>query len=335
MPSLTERRKLEHIMISLQHPVQHDKTNGFERVKLIKGCALASGNTDTTTKLFGKKLAAPLIIEAMTGGAAGTERINRNLAAAAERMGIGMGVGSQRAALENPAIAHTFHVRDVAPSMLLFGNIGMAQAVSLPMEKIEQAVAMIGADALAIHINPVHESVQPEGDRGAPELMSSLLHKIREIKKSLGIRIVAKEVGFGIPAGLAVELEKAGADAIDVAGAGGTSWVKIEHYRGSKKAKHFFSEGIPTAESLAQCVAAVKVPLIASGGIRTGEEMAKAMAMGASLTGAAMPFLRPALESAEAVESVIAKMTKELREAMTSAGAGKLADLKGRYRLVG
>jgi len=328
-----EQRKLEHIMICLQHPVQHEKSNGFERIALSPGNAIHPDDVDTSTRFLGKKLLTPLIIEAMTGGAPGTEKINRNLAAAAERTGIGMGVGSQRAAMENPALTHTFQVRDVAPKMLLLGNLGMAQIASYTTPKIAEAVKMIDADALAVHINPMHEAVQPEGDKTPPGMMDRVLSRIKELKKT-GVKVVAKEVGFGIPADLALKLEKAGVDAIDVAGAGGTSWVRIEHYRGSKEAKRFFGEGIPTAEALRQCRAAVRTELISSGGIRTGEEIAKSIAMGASLAGAALPFLKPALESSKAVETAIEKMAAELRETMAYMGAKKLADLSGRYQLL-
>lgn len=329
----TERRKLEHIIISLQKPVQHDKSNGFERIKLTPGEPIDPEEVVTSTEFLGKGFSSPLLIEAMTGGTAGTARINRNLAAAAERLGIGMGVGSQRAAIENPEVLHTFKIRDIAPDILLLGNLGIAQVAAYPIKKIQQAVNSIGADALAIHINPVHEAVQPEGDRDTAKLIQDLLEKIREIKKQTSLKIVAKEVGFGVPKELAKQLEEAGVDAIDVAGAGGTSWVKIEHYRGSKNASEFFNKGIPTADSLLQCASTVKVPLISSGGIRRGEEIAKSIAMGAALAGAAMPFLKPATESPEAVAAVAERMTDELKVAMANAGAKKLADLRGRYTL--
>jgi isopentenyl-diphosphate delta-isomerase len=330
----TERRKLEHIMISLQKPVQHDKPNGFEHVKLRPGGPIDPEEVDVSTAFLGKKFSAPLLIEAMTGGAPGTGRINLNLAEAAERLGIGMGVGSQRAAMENPRVLHTFKLRHAAPKMFLLGNLGIAQVVAYPMEKIREAVESIGADALAVHINPVHEAVQPEGDRGTGRLTKKLLEKIREIKSQTRLKVVAKEVGFGIRAELARRLEEAGVDAIDVAGAGGTSWVKIEHYRGSKNASKFFGEGIPTAETLLQCSSAVRVPLISSGGIRTGEEIAKSIAMGATLAGAAMPFLKPALESPESVMAVAERMTDELKRVMAGVGARKPHDLRGRYTIM-
>ncbi|MFH1294747.1 MAG: type 2 isopentenyl-diphosphate Delta-isomerase [Candidatus Aenigmatarchaeota archaeon] len=326
-----EKRKLEHIMICLKNDVEHNKTNGFERVRLIGGEPISPEKVDMGTSFLGKHFKYPLFIEAMTGGAPGTGQINKNLAAAAEHLGIGMGVGSQRAAVENSGVVGTFEVRTVAPSMLLLGNLGMAQVVKYTIKEIEHAVESIGADALAIHINPIHEVAQPEGDKITSSLTEKLIDKIREIKSESDIKIVVKEVGFGISAGLAKKMESAGVDAIDVAGAGGTSWVKIEQFRGSKSAERLLNEGVPTAISLKECSSSVNIPIISSGGIRTGEEIAKSIAMGATLAGAALPFLKPSLESPEAVVAVAEKFIDELRHTMAGVGARKLTDLKGKY----
>lgn len=329
----TERRKLEHIMICLQKDVLHDKTNGFEQIRLIPGKPVRKEDVNLSTEFLEAKLKAPLLIEAMTGGAAGTGVINRNLAAAAEELGIGMGVGSQRAAIENPNVLDTFQVRSEAPGILLLGNLGMAQVVKYPISKIVDAVKSIGADALAVHINPLQEIAQPEGDADAQDMMDQLFDRIKEIKETTSLKIVAKEVGFGLNEIMAAKLKEAGVDAIDVAGAGGTSWIKIEQYRGSKSLDGLLGEGIPTAESLRQC-ASVGVPIIASGGIRTGEEIAKSLAMGASLAGAALPFLKPALESSTAVGLVAQKMIDELKETMAFVGAKSVSELKGRYKYI-
>jgi len=267
----------------------------------------------------------------MTGGTEEAGRINRNLAFAAQRYRLAMGVGSQRAAIEDPRWARTYHVRDVAPDVLLFANLGAVQLnYGYGIEECRRAVEMIQADALVLHLNPLQEALQPEGDTD----FSGLLRKIERICRELEVPVIVKEVGWGISEGVARRLAEAGVAAIDVAGAGGTSWSLVEMHRAPDEmhravAAAFSDWGIPTAEAiLMACRGAPDIPIIASGGVRTGVEVAKAVALGADLVGMAAPFLRPAIESAEAVCAKIEEIVTTLRIAMFCVGARRVSDLK-------
>ncbi len=314
------------MQIVLKKPVQFTRTNGFERYEFVHN-ALPEVDVDEidVSQLFlGRTFKLPLFIESMTGGFPGIEKVNRNLALAAERLGIGMGVGSQRVAVENPDVAYTFQVREQAPSAFLIGNFGGAQLLKYPLEYVKKAKEMIQADGMAIHLNPAQEIVQPEGDRE----WKGIEEKIRELCATADFPVIVKEVGNGISGAAAKRLEKAGVSAIDVAGAGGTSWVKVEHYRGAAAAGPFFEWGIPTAECVVQCAAAVKIPLIASGGMRTGMDVAKALALGATLAGFASPFLKPATDSAEAVVQKAEDIIRELKTVMFLTGARTVQELR-------
>jgi isopentenyl-diphosphate delta-isomerase len=322
----TSSRKLEHIRICLDKEVEFSKSNGFERYELVHSALPETSlkEIDTSTEFLGKKFRLPFFIEAMTGGSPGTEKINRNIARAAEELGIGMGLGSQRAMLEDPGIAYTYDVRDVAPGIFLLGNIGAAQLSRYSTGEIRGLVRDIKADGLAVHLNAAQELSQPEGDRD----WSGVLEGLEGLCSKAGFPVVVKETGCGISGDVARKLEKAGASCIDVAGAGGTSWIRVEHYRGSDTAKAFLEWGIPTAESLRQCRESVKIPLVASGGIRTGLECAKALAMGASLAGLALPLLKPATESHKAVTRKLSCLADELRKAMLLAGVSDVGELR-------
>jgi isopentenyl-diphosphate delta-isomerase len=321
----TSSRKLEHIRICLERAVEFGKSNGFERYELVHSAlpGTSLSEIDTSTEFMGKRFRLPFFIEAMTGGSSGPADINRNLAGAAEELGIGMGLGSQRAMLEDPGLAYTYQVRDVAPSIFLLGNIGAAQLSGYSIGEIRGVVRDVKADGLAVHLNAAQELSQPEGDRD----WSGVLGGLEELCRKAGFPVVVKETGCGISGDVARRLEEAGVSCIDVAGAGGTSFVKIEHYRGSETAKSFLEWGIPTAESLMQCRSAVKVPLVASGGIRNGLECAKALAMGASLAGLALPLLRPATVSSKSVVMRLEGLAAELRKAMLLAGVRDIEDL--------
>lgn len=322
----TSSRKLEHVRICLDRKVEFGKSNGFERYELVHNALpeTSLGMIDTSTEFLGKGLRLPFFIEAMTGGSPGTEKINRNLAMAAEELGIGMGLGSQRAMLEDPGMAYTYDVRDVAPGILLLGNIGAIQLSRYSIGEIRGLVRDIKADGLAVHLNAAQELSQPEGDRD----WKGVLANIEELCRKADFPVVVKETGCGISGDVAGKLECADVSCIDVAGAGGTSWIRVEHYRGSDTAKAFFEWGIPTAESLKQCRETVKIPLMASGGIRTGLECAKALAMGASLAGLALPLLRPATESHKAVARRLERLAGELRKAMLLAGVRNVGGLR-------
>jgi isopentenyl-diphosphate delta-isomerase len=234
-----------------------------------------------------------------------------------------MGVGSQRAMLESPGLAETYSVRDIAPNIFLLGNIGAAQLPGCKAGDIARLVESIGADGLAIHLNPAQELAQEEGDKD----WKGMLESIRGVVKAVSFPVVVKEVGCGIAGRIAKQLESAGAAAIDVAGAGGTSWVKVDSHRSSVKSGSFSEWGIPTAEALRQCAKETSVPIIASGGIRNGLEIAKAIAMGASLAGLALPLLKPASESKEAVLRKIEELVNELKMAMFLVGAKNIEEL--------
>ena len=267
----------------------------------------------------------------MTGGTEEAAEINRNLARAAQAYGLGMGVGSQRAALEEPSLAYTYRVRDVAPDILLLANLGAVQLnYGYGIVECRRAVEMIGADALILHLNPLQEALQPEGNTD----FAGLLAKIEALCRSLEVPVVVKEVGWGISEEVARLLAEAGVAAIDVAGAGGTSWSEVEMRRaGSESARRiaesFADWGIPTAESVQMARrGAPRTTIIASGGIRTGVDVAKAIALGADAAGMASPLLKPATVSAEAVGERIREVLEELRTAMFCVGARSIQELK-------
>ena len=325
MHEKTLSRKLDHIRICMEKDVEFRKGNGFESITLEHTALpeMSAKEADTSTEFLGKKFRFPFFIEAMTGGAPGTGNINRNLAAAAQELGIGMGLGSQRAMLEDPELMRTYDVRDVAPDIFLIGNIGAIQLPSYSIMEIRGLVKNIKADGLAVHLNAAQEMSQPEGDSD----WSNVLESIRKLCSKADFPVIAKETGCGITGSIASKLEDAGIAAIDVAGAGGTSFVKVEHHRRSETAKAFSEWGIPTAESLRQCREAVKLPLIASGGMRTGLDCAKAIAMGASLAGFALPLLGPARESSKAVAERIGQIGRELKKAMVLTGSKSIHEM--------
>ncbi|MEZ4768206.1 MAG: type 2 isopentenyl-diphosphate Delta-isomerase [Caldilineales bacterium] len=333
-------RKADHIRINLEEDVQFPRlTTGLERYRFVHQALpeLDMAEVDLGVELFGHAVQAPLLISSMTGGTEAAERINRNLAIGAQARGVAMGVGSQRTALEIGETAYSFHVRDVAPDILLFANLGAAQLnKGYTVDHCRRAVDMIGADALILHLNPLQEAVQADGDWN----WTGLLGKIGQVCAAVGVPVVAKEVGWGINGPLARRLANAGVAAIDVAGSGGTSWTEVEYHRAPSErlrriARTFADWGIPTAESLLQVRgAAPELPVIASGGIRDGIDVAKCVALGATLVGLASPFLRAATVSDEAVIDAIDLLADELRIAMFCAGAGDVNALREPGRLV-
>ncbi len=321
------RRKADHIRISLEEDVSFEQvTAGFERYRFVH-CALpeiALEDVDTSLHFLGKPLRAPLLIASMTGGTAQGGEINRRLARAAQETGIGMGLGSLRAALEDPAVADTYQVRDVAPDILLLANLGAVQLnYGYTVDHCRWAVEMVGADGLVLHLNPLQEALQPEGQTD----FSDLLRKIEQVCRALEVPVIVKEVGAGISADVARRLVEAGVAAVDVAGAGGTSWSQVEMYRAQNDlqrtvAAAFRDWGIPTAEAIRQVREALPhLPLIASGGVRDGIQVAKAIALGANVCGVARPFLAAAAESAERVVEAATVIITQLRVAMFAVGA--------------
>jgi len=334
MKSRHSRRKEEHLQIALEEDVSFRyPSTGLEEYSLLH-CALPEMSleeVDTSTALLGRKLGIPVLISAMTGGTASAKVINRNLALAAQEAGAGMVVGSQRAAIEEPDLAHTYQVRDVAPDILLLANLGAVQLnYGYGVEECRRAVEMIGADGLVLHLNPLQECLQFDGNTD----FRGLLAKIEALCRQLPCPVVVKEVGWGISEEVARLLAEAGVAAIDVAGAGGTSWSEVEKHRAPtasarRIAGSFATWGIPTAQAIQMARrGAPQTPIIASGGIHTGVEAAKAIALGADAVGIGRPLLKLAVVSAEAVAQRLAEIGQELRIAMFCTGARNLAALR-------
>ncbi len=335
----TQRRKAEHLRIALDEDVSSGLTSGFERYRFVHQalpeCDLDA--IDTRQTFLGKALRLPLLVSSMTGGTDEATAINHRLAQAAQAAGVALGVGSQRSAVEQPALAATFYVRDAAPDILLLANIGAVQLNrGYGVDECRRAVEMIGADALFLHLNALQEALQPEGDHD----WRTLLGRIESICRAVGVPVAVKEVGWGIAPNVARQLADAGVSAIDVAGAGGTSWSQVEMHRArspmaARVAAHFVDWGIPTAECVAGVAASLPtMPLIASGGLRDGVEVAKAIALGAHTCGLALPFLKAAAISTDAVLETIEELATTLRVAMFAAGTPDLAALRGTPRLI-
>jgi len=320
----TQLRKLEHVKICLEQQVEMGSPL-WDEVTLIHQALpeLSLDAVDPSCVFLGKKLSFPLVIAAMTGGCDEARDINRALASIAEKKGIALGVGSQRAMIEKPELAATYMVRDVAPSSLLLGNIGITALKIYPPARIAEAMHAIGANAVCVHLNPAQEIFQTEGDRD----FSGCLAALEAFCKAVDLPVIAKEVGNGISRECALQLKKAGVSAIDVGGAGGTSWVLIDSIRSGIDAAHFKTWGIPTAASVLE--AQVGLPLMATGGIRTGLDMAKAVVLGADACGIALPFLRTLHEKGEeGVAEYIDALKADFTRAMFLTGSGNVAALK-------
>lgn len=330
-----EKRKADHIRINLDEDVSFKGVStGLERYTFMHQALpeLDLAQIDTSLTLFGRRLNSPLLISSMTGGTAEAGEINRTLAAAAQEVGIAMGLGSMRAAIEDTSLADTYQVRQVAPDILLFANLGAVQLnYGYGLDECRRAVDMCQADALILHFNVLQEAVQPEGDGN----FAGLLAKVEHICRHLPVPVIAKEVGWGFSRRAAEALAGAGVAAIDVAGAGGTSWSQVEMYR-APTARHarvagaFIDWGIPTADSIRFCrEAAPTLPIFASGGIRNGIDVAKSIALGTHIAGIAGDFLQAADSGGVAgVVELAETITDELRVAMFCAGAADLASLQ-------
>lgn len=340
-----KQRKKEGIVIPLTRNVQAKESSTYlEYVKLIHNALpeIDFDSVETSQKFLGHKFNAPIIIDSMTGGTPEATKINSRLSLAAEKFGLGMGLGSQRAGLLSSELAETYSVaRSNAPNAFLVANIGGAQlSKGLKIKDIKNMIQMIEADALVVHLNPLQELIQPEGE---PKY-KGVLSKIKEICSNFDIPIIVKEVGAGISMDVAKRLQSAGVSAINVAGSGGTSWAGVEKLRAetahdSNKinlGELFWDWGIPTAVSLIEVRKSVKIPVIASGGIRNGLEIAKCVALGANMCGMAFPFLRHASKSLDSLYEFTNRTLNELRSAMFLVGSKNINQLgKTRFMLTG
>ncbi len=335
-----QSRKADHLKICLEQDVQCDQiTNGLEAYRFNHCCLpeLDRDQVSLSSSFLGKPLGAPLLISSMTGGTDLAWQLNQRLAAAAQKYGLAMGVGSQRVALEQAPLAATFAVRRLAPDIPLFANLGAVQLnYGYGLAECCQVVEQLEADALILHLNPLQECVQTRGDRN----FRGLLDKIAALCQHLPVPVIIKEVGNGISAAVAVELVAAGVAAVDVAGAGGTSWSRVESERATdplqRRLGHTFANwGLPTAECVLQVRQALpQLPLIASGGLRDGLEVAKVLALGADLAGLASPLLRAAQESEAHLYNLLEALLAELATVMFCTGSATLAQLRRPHVLV-
>ncbi|MBN2003347.1 MAG: type 2 isopentenyl-diphosphate Delta-isomerase [Anaerolineae bacterium] len=332
--SQTSHRKDDHLRINFEEDVSFDTlTTGFECYRFIHQALpeIDLDEVNTTITFLGCKLALPMLIASATGGTPRSGQINRMLAEVAQEAGIGMGLGSMRAALEDPDICWTFQVRRYAPDILLLANLGAVQLnYNYGPDDCQRIVDMVEADGLYLHLNPLQEALQPEGNTR----FSGLLQRIEAICKALEVPVIVKEVGWGLSHQAAQQLIGAGVAALDVAGAGGTSWSQVEMHRSQdavqrEVAATFRDWGIPTAEALHMVrEVAPNIPLIASGGLRTGTEIAKALALGADLTTIAGPLIKAADDSAQALRDCIEIIRRQLRIAMFATAAKDIPSLK-------
>ncbi|MCW6035269.1 type 2 isopentenyl-diphosphate Delta-isomerase [Spirulina subsalsa FACHB-351] len=332
--STTQTRKADHLRICLEEDVQFNRqTNGLERYQFSHCCLpeLDYEEIDLTTQFLGRAVGMPVLISSMTGGTDQAKLINQRLAVVAQQYGLAMGVGSQRVAVEKPEVAHTFAVRSFAPDILLFANLGAVQLnYTYGVEECLKVVDILEANALILHLNPLQECIQPRGDRH----FKGLLDKIEKICSKLPVPVIAKEVGNGISPVMATRLVNAGVRVIDVAGAGGTSWARVESERAEnwlqrRLGETFADWGLPTAD----CVVSIRslfpnLPLIASGGLRNGLDVAKTLALGANLAGLALPFLKAASESPEALEEWVQLLQAELKTVLFCTGNSTIEALQ-------
>jgi isopentenyl-diphosphate delta-isomerase len=335
--SNTKRRKLEHIEICLDEDVQCQRSTMFEDIEFVHNALpeIDRDQIDLTTNFFGLRAGAPLIIAAMTGGHPKTKSVNQKLASAAEELGLPIGVGSQRAAVEDPSLADTFTiVRETAPSVPVIANIGATHVREAP-----DAVSMIDADILAIHLNPLQEAIQPEGNCNS----EGALESIARIVESVDIPVIIKETGAGISGDVAKSLEEVGIVGVDVGGVGGTSWAGVEYFRAQKEGDdlkaqlglQFWDWGIPTALSVIMVLDSTELDVIATGGIRSGLDIAKALALGATAAGIAQPILRQAVYGSSLDVIVeLERYLEGLRVAMYLTGSQKVEELSSKQLIL-
>ncbi|HEY3320118.1 MAG TPA: type 2 isopentenyl-diphosphate Delta-isomerase [Planctomycetota bacterium] len=326
---MIEARKADHLRICAEMDVEFEKTTLLEEVQFVHQAmsSLSLDAIDTTASFMGRKLRAPLIISAMSGGTAGAENLNRDLARAAQTAGVGFCLGSQRPMLEKPSLRGTYAVRRFAPDIPIIGNLGIQQAAIADTRAIVALVTSIEADGLAIHLNPAHEIRQEEGDRNFP----SGLRALKTLAQRLPGKLVVKETGCGISRGVATELKKAGVRILDTAGAGGTSWPRVESLRRGvpESERSWLDEwGIPTAASILQ-VRDLGFALVGSGGIRSGLDVAKCIALGCDIAGMALPILRAYHSGGyDGTVAYLQQVIADLKSVMLLVGAKDIKTLK-------
>jgi isopentenyl-diphosphate delta-isomerase len=332
-----QKRKDDHLDLALRGDVSFRRTTLFEQVRFVHDALpeLCFDQIDTSTTVMGKKLRVPFLIAGMTGGTDRAKQINRELAALAEARGYAFGLGSQRAMLKDPAATESYAVRDVAPTTLLLGNVGAVQAAQLKTEQVRALVDAVGADGLCVHLNPAQELIQEEGDRD----FRGGLDALGRLSRELGVPVVAKETGCGISSAVARRLRSAGVEHVDVSGAGGTSWVAVETHRASEERRGlgetFWDWGIPTAASVAFASAHGFSSVFATGGVATGLDVAKAIALGATAAGFARSVLKALDDGGRGgAERWLDRLETELKTAMLLVGAKDLAALRRVPRVV-
>jgi len=321
------QRKIEHIKIVLERNVEPVESQ-FNKYKIPYSALpeLSMNNIDTSTIFFGKKLSFPFIISSMTGGPEKGTIINKNLAIAAEKAKVALGLGSMRVVIKNPESIRSFQVRKYCPSIPLFANVGIVQLnYGFGIDEFNKIIDIAQADGIFVHINHLQEVIQPEGDTD----FSNLLAKLEKIIKKIKVPVLAKEVGAGIDKKTAKRLFEIGVKWIDVAGLGGTNWTLVEGYRDNLELGKLFAQvGIPTDKALSQCLQIKGLNLIAGGGLRSGLDIAKSIMLGAKLGAAAKPFLAPALASQKAVYEKLKKFKHELKITMFALGVKNINELK-------
>lgn len=331
-------RKDSHLSLCLTEPVElpYGGANGFAALRFDHDALpeIDKASVTTEVQLLGKRLAAPIVVGAMTGGTARAGELNRRLALAAERCGVGLALGSQRRMLEDPSTRATFAVRDAAPRLpLLFGNLGAVQLnYGVGAREVRRLAEGVGCDAFLFHLNPLQEAIQPEGDTR----FSGLVSRLRAVAPEVGLPVLLKEVGAGISRTTALKIRELPVAGVETSGVGGTSWSKIESLRTPDPVQRSTGElfarwGVPTAESIAICRSVLEDRVvIASGGIRNGIEIAKALALGADAVAVALPLLRAAERSADEAALAIARLVEELSTAMFLTGCRTVPELRRR-----
>lgn len=339
---LVASRKNDHLTLTAEGDVGfRGTTTHFECVRLLHDALPELGEDDVSSELtvFGKRLAAPVLVAGMTGGTSEAEQVNRDLARACEARGLALGLGSQRAMLKRPEAARTYQIRNEAPNVLLFGNIGGVQAAQMSNQEVADLVGAVGADALCVHLNPAQELIQPEGDRD----FRGILDTLTRLHENLPIPVIAKETGCGISRRTGQRLRAAGIRNVDVSGAGGTSWVGVETRRaeaagdprGIRLGQAYWDWGVPTAASVSMLAPLGFDTLIATGGVTSGLDIAKAVALGATLGGIARPVLQALRRGGpEGLGQFLDAIVEELRIAMLLTGSRDLSALRTCDRVI-